>query len=272
MNSQKENIDEELDIVEKVWTNIQQEAQHMSEKEPMLKTFFWQSILSKNSFGEALSFQIASRLSSEVLNATLIEQFIKNAYENDPNIIISGAVDLSAVVKRDPAVVYYSTPLLYLKGYHALQSYRISHWLWQNDRKETAYFFQNLISTTFGVDVHPAAQIGKGIMFDHATGIVIGETAIVGDNVSFLHNVTLGGTGHEQGDRHPKVHSGVLLGAGASVLGNIEIGEGAKIGAGSVVLKNVRPHTTVAGVPAKEIGLCKSAMPAMEMDQNIGND
>lgn len=256
-------------IVNEVWYKIRWEAQEKMAQEPMLGSFFLQSILNQKGFAEALSFQLSNRLSSAVMPAVVLRELINEVYNSDPLIIVAAALDLSAVVDRDPAVVYYSTPLLYLKGYWSIQSYRVAHKLWQEGRKELAYFMQNLISITFGVDIHPAAQIGHGIMFDHATGIVIGETAVVGDNVSFLHNVTLGGTGHEQGDRHPKVRSGVLIGAGASVLGNIEIGEGAKIGAGSVVLHPVKPHTSVAGVPAKEIGICSSAMPSLEMDQNL---
>lgn len=164
---------------------------------------------------------------------------------------------------------YYSTPLLYLKGFHALQGYRVAHWLWQQGRHSLAVFLQNQISVVFSVDVHPAAQIGRGIMFDHATGIIIGETAVVEDDVSILQNVTLGGTGKEHGDRHPKIREGVMIGAGAKVLGNIEVGRGAKIGAGSVVLQPVPPHTTVAGVPAHEVGHPDCDKPSLDMNQGL---
>lgn len=181
-------------------------------------------------------------------------------------------MDLSAVRLRDPAVDKYSTPLLYLKGFHALQAYRIGHWLWGEGRKALAVYLQNQISVSFGVDIHPAAQIGCGIMLDHATGIVIGETAIVENDVSILQSVTLGGTGKTCGDRHPKVREGVMIGAGAKILGNIEIGRGAKIGAGSVVLHPVPPHTTVAGVPARIVGKPTSDKPSLEMDQNFNGN
>mgnify|MGYP000039623523 CR=1 FL=1 len=262
-------IQAQEEIVQTVWNNIRAEAREMMTQEPMLGSFFLQSILNQQTFAAALGFQLANRLASAVMPAVVLRELINEVYNKDPNVITAAALDLRAVVDRDPAVVYYSSPLLYLKGFLAIQSYRVAHYLWIEGRHEIAYFMQNLISITFGVDIHPAAKIGHGVMFDHATGIVIGETAVVGDNVSFLHNVTLGGTGHEQGDRHPKVRSGVMIGAGASVLGNIEIGEGAKIGAGSVVLHPVKPHTSVAGVPAKEIGICRSAMPSLEMDQDL---
>lgn len=256
-------------IVGDIWKKISAEAAVMKEREPMLGSFFLQAILNQKNFMCALSFQLANRLSSPIMPAVVLREIFTEAYNSDLSIIEDAAIDLQAVKDRDPAVIYYVTPLLYLKGYQALQAYRIAHWLWINNRFEIAYFLQNLISITFGVDIHPAAKIGHGIMFDHATGVVIGETAVVGNDVSFLHNVTLGGTGHQQGDRHPKIKSGVMIGAGASILGNITIGEGAKIGAGSVVLHDVEPHTTVVGVPAKIIGTCKSAMPSIDMDQNI---
>jgi len=179
------------------------------------------------------------------------------------------AADLCAVQERDPAVEFFSTPLLYLKGFLALQSYRIAHWLWNQKREALAIYLQNQISVVFAVDIHPAARIGKGIMLDHATGIVIGETAIVEDDVSILQSVTLGGTGKESGDRHPKIRAGVMIGAGAKVLGNIEVGRGAKVGAGSVVLDHVPEHTTVAGVPAKVVGRPDSEMPSLAMNQTI---
>ena len=256
-------------IIDEIWQIIREEARSMMAKEPMLGSYFLQAILNQKRFQDALGFQIANRLDSPVMPAVVIREICDEAYAGDPAIVESGAIDLKAVRERDPAVVYYSTPLLYLKGYHAIQGYRVAHWLWENGRSEMACFLQNLISLKFAVDIHPAARIGRGIMFDHATGIVIGETAVVGDNVSFLHNVTLGGTGHDLGDRHPKVGSGVLLGAGSSILGNITIGDCSKIGAGSVVVKPVPPHSTVVGVPAREAGRCADRIPAMEMDQRI---
>ena len=170
---------------------------------------------------------------------------------------------------RDSACTELSVPFLYFKGFHALQTHRVTHWLWEQGRESLALFFQNRMSAEFGVDIHPAAQLGYGIMLDHATGLVIGETAVVGNNVSILQSVTLGGTGKDEGDRHPKICDGVLISAGATILGNICVGEGAKVGAGSVVLEAVPPHTTVAGVPAKIVGRPSTEQPAMEMDHDF---
>jgi len=186
-----------------------------------------------------------------------------------PEIMTAVLADICAVRDRDPAVQYCAIPLLYLKGFHAIQGYRVAHWLWGRGRFALARYLQNQISVVFGVDVHPGAKIGKGILFDHATSIVIGETAVVGDDVSILQSVTLGGTGNETGDRHPKIGEGVLIGAGAKVLGNIEVGVGAKIGAGSVVLQPVPPHTTVVGVPAKIVGRPECEKPSLNMKQGI---
>jgi serine O-acetyltransferase len=180
--------------------------------------------------------------------------------------------DLTAVVERDPAARGTAQPFLYYKGFHALEAYRVAHWLWSNGRNALALHLQNRISEVFAVDIHPAARIGKGILIDHATSVIIGETAVVGDDVSMLHEVTLGGTGKESGDRHPKVGNGVLIGAGAKILGNIIIGEGSKIAAGSVVLKEVPPHSTVAGIPARVVGKLMSVIPSHVMDQNVDFD
>ncbi len=257
-------------ITEQIWEIIHTEAALMMEKEPLLGSFFLQAILNQKSFAGALSYQLANRLCSKVMPAIVLREIFDRVLAGDGGIVKAATADLEAVKARDPAVLYYTTPILYLKGYQALQAYRIAHRMWLDQRHEFAYFLQNLISEKFGVDIHPAAKIGSGVMFDHATGIVIGETAVVGNNVSFLHNVTLGGTGHEHGDRHPKICDGVLIGAGASVLGNIIVGEGAKIGAGSVVLHDVEAHASVAGVPAKEVGRCRCDMPSVEMDQRFG--
>lgn len=201
--------------------------------------------------------------------AILVREVIEDAFSNDPEILNAAMADIIAVQERDPAVGDFSTPLLYLKGFHALQVHRIANWLWKQNRRPLALYLQNRSSELFAVDVHPAATIGKGIMFDHATGVVIGETAVIEDNVSLLQGVTLGGTGKNCGDRHPKIRQGVMIGAGAKVLGNIEVGVGAKIGAGSVVLEAVPEHTTVAGVPAKIVGHPSCAMPSLSMDQDI---
>jgi serine O-acetyltransferase len=218
---------------------------------------------------DALSFHLASKLKTPSLSAMLVRELIYEAFYQEPANIAGICADLEAVHLRDPASHGYTFPFLYFKGFHALESYRVAHWLGENDRCALAGHFQNRISEVFGVDCHPAAKIGVGILIDHATSVVIGETAVVEDNVSMLHEVTLGGTGKQLGNRHPKVRQGVLIGAGANVLGNIEVGAGSKIGAGSVVLDDVPPHTTVAGVPARIVGRTDVDSPALEMDQQF---
>ena len=245
-----------------LWLRIRKEANELIKDEPMLASFFHATILNHDSLGAALSFILATKLDSLTVPAMSVREIIEQAFRADKTI-------LCAVYERDPAVRNFSVPLLYLKGFHALQAYRVSHWLWQQQRYSLASYLQNQISVAFGVDVHPAATIGKGIMFDHATGIVIGETAVVEDDVSILQSVTLGGTGKEVGDRHPKIREGVMIGAGAKVLGNIEVGKGAKVGAGSVVLHPVAAHTTVAGVPAKVMGSTNCEKPSLDMNQEI---
>ncbi len=254
---------------QQTWDKIRAEALSLVNEEPMLASFFHSTILNHDSLRSALSFQLANKLASAVMPAIVLREVIETALAAQPEILDAAAADICAVKERDPAVRYYSTPLLYLKGFHALQGYRVAHWLWQQGRHSLAVFLQNQISVVFSVDVHPAAQIGRGIMFDHATGIIIGETAVVEDDVSILQNVTLGGTGKEHGDRHPKIREGVMIGAGAKVLGNIEVGRGAKIGAGSVVLQPVPPHTTVAGVPAHEVGHPDCDKPSLDMNQGL---
>ena len=199
----------------------------------------------------------------------LIRELIDEAFAADAGIAQAIRADLEAVRTRDPASRGYSEPFLHFKGFHALQSYRVAHWLWQQKRYALAKHLQSRISEVFGVDIHPAARVGRGIFIDHATGVVIGETATVADDVVLLHDVTLGGTGKERGDRHPKVRHGVMIGAGSKILGNIEIGEGSKVGAGSVVLEDVPAHHTVAGVPAQIVGRTTVDEPALEMDQSL---
>jgi serine O-acetyltransferase len=201
----------------------------------------------------------------------LREVFI-GAMQADVSIEQAMRADIRAHRERDPACNKFCMPFLFFKGYHALQSWRIAHWLWSQKRNALALYFQNQISQAFDVDIHPGARIGSGIMIDHATGVVIGETTVIDDDVSMLHGVTLGGSGCMKTDRHPKIRRGVLIGVGAKILGNIEIGEGAKIGAGSVVLDAVAPHTTVAGVPAKPIGRPKGESPALDMDHHLNGD
>ncbi|ABF14197.1 serine O-acetyltransferase [Candidatus Palibaumannia cicadellinicola] len=250
-----------------VWNSIKAEARLLADCEPMLASFFHATLLKHENLGSALSYMLANKLSNPIMPAIAIREVVEEAYRADPDMILAAARDIHAVLLRDPAVEKYSTPLLYLKGVHALQAYRIGHWLWYQNRQALAVYFQNQISVSFGVDIHPAAHIGCGIMLDHATSIVIGETAVVENDVSILQSVTLGGTGKTSGDRHPKIREGVMIGAGATILGNIEVGKGAKIGAGSVVLRSVPPHTTAAGVPARIVGKPDSDRPSEEMDQ-----
>ncbi|MGB6187553.1 MAG: serine O-acetyltransferase [Aeromonas molluscorum] len=255
------------DLVVHTWQKIQLEAGRMAAEEPMLASFFHSTILNHETLRSALSFQLANKLDSATMPAIVLREVIEQALRSDPGLLAVVAADICAVQERDPAVEFFSTPLLYLKGFHALQGYRVANWLWKQGRRPLALYLQNQISVVFGVDVHPAARIGKGIMFDHATGIVVGETAVIEDDVSILQSVTLGGTGKAGGDRHPKIREGVMIGAGAKVLGNIEVGMGAKIGAGSVVINPVPPHTTVAGVPAKIVGHPDCEKPSLDMDQ-----
>ncbi|KAA1194784.1 serine O-acetyltransferase [Photorhabdus heterorhabditis] len=258
-----------LEELDEVWKNIKTEARALAECEPMLASFFHATLLKHENLGSALSYMLANKLATPIMPAIAVREIVEEAYGSDQNMIVSAARDIIAVRLRDPAVDKYSTPLLYLKGFHALQAYRIAHWIWGEGRKALAIYLQNQISMSFSVDIHPAAKIGCGIMLDHATGIVIGETAVVENDVSILQSVTLGGTGKSGGDRHPKVREGVMIGAGSKILGNIEIGRGAKIGAGSVVLRSVPPHTTAAGVPARIVGKPESEKPSLDMNQHF---
>lgn len=252
---------------QKVWNTIVDEARRQAEQEPMLASFYHSTIINHDSLDASLSYILANKLRTATMPPMTVREVVEEAFKDDPSITDSAACDICAIVNRDPAVSMYSTPLLYLKGYHALQGYRVAHWLWKQGRFALATYLQNQISVSCQVDIHPAARIGQGIMLDHATGIVIGETAVVENDVSILQDVTLGGTGKECGDRHPKIREGVMIGAGAKILGNIEVGEGAKIGSCSVVLQAVPPHTTVAGVPAKIVGRPQSDKPSEDMDQ-----
>lgn len=253
--------------MQQIWQEIRQETQGLAENEPMLASFFHSTILKHPNLGSALSYLLANKLANPIMPAIALREIIEEAYQAQPILIDYAACDIRAVRQRDPAVGLWSTPLLYLKGFHALQSYRITHFLWQQHRQALALYLQNQISVAFDVDIHPAAKIGHGIMFDHAAGIVVGETSVIENDVSILQGVTLGGTGKESGDRHPKIREGVMIGAGAKILGNIEVGKYAKIGANSVVLQPVPDYATAAGVPARIIGQNTTAKPAFEMDQ-----
>lgn len=254
-------------VSDRVWQNIREETAREVQNEPVLASFLHATILNHDSLETALSFHLAHALASPAASALLVREVLEEAFA-DPEIGQAMRADICAVFERDSACEQLSVPFLYFKGYHALQSYRVAHWLWQRGRISLALFLQNRISCEFGVDIHPAAKLGRGILMDHATGIVIGETAVVGNNVSIMQSVTLGGTGKEHGDRHPKVGDGVLISAGAKILGNIRVGEGAQVGAGSVVLKEVPPHTVVAGVPAKVVGTPDCEAPALSMNHS----
>ncbi|UAA37865.1 serine O-acetyltransferase [Paraneptunicella aestuarii] len=253
-------------VKESFWQRLQKEAMEVVTSEPLLASYVHACILNHRNFDSALSFILSNKMADDVMPALSIREFFDDAFKEDPSIVEAALADLKAVYDRDPAVETYLTILANFKGYLALQVHRLAHHLWRKNRKHLALFLQSRNSEVFAVDIHPAAKIGKGVMFDHATGIVVGETAVIEDNVSILQSVTLGGTGNESGDRHPKVREGVLIGAGAKILGNIEIGRGSKVGAGSVVLNNVPEHVTVVGVPAKVRSTCVGN-PGETMDQ-----
>jgi serine O-acetyltransferase len=254
---------------DQIWERIRSEAAADAAEEPALAGFLNTVILTHNTLEDALSYLLAAKLESPVLNAMTLRDLIEPVFCHEGPVRDAIRADLQAVIHRDPACRGYSTPLLHFKGFHALQAYRVAHHYWVVGRQPLALFLQSRISEVFAVDIHPGARLGKGMLFDHATSVVIGETAVVEDDFSMLHEVTLGGTGKAGGDRHPKIGRGVMIGAGAKVLGNIRVGEGAKIGAGSVVLRDVPPHTTVAGVPAKPVSLPSVVFPALEMDQTF---
>jgi serine O-acetyltransferase len=265
----QENNIQQIAAAGSLWQAMRLEVQARAQFEPIMATFFQATVLNHDTLQGALSFLLASKLDSSVVSSMAIREIIQEAFSAEPTIIHAAEIDIKATRERDPACNSYSTPFLFYKGFQALQVYRIANWLWSQQRHSLAFFLQNQMTNIFGVDIHPAATIGCGVMFDHATGLVIGETAVVEDDVSILHGVTLGGTGKDSGDRHPKVRRGVLIGANASIIGNIEIGEGAKVGAGSVVMKNVPPHVTVAGVPAVIVGKPQCDCPAYDMGQCI---
>lgn len=269
MTSQPSNRTARTLPVDPLWQSIREETAAEASHEPILASFLHATILNHDTLEAALSFHLANKLDSPTASALLLREVIEEALESDPEIGKAIRCDIRAVRERDSACKGCSVPFLYFKGFHALQAYRVAHWLWSQGRRSLALFFQNRISGEFGVDIHPAARIGHGVMLDHATGVVIGETATVGNNVSIMQSVTLGGTGKESGDRHPKVADGVLISAGAKILGNITIGEGALVGAGSVVLKDVPPHTVVAGVPAKIICRASCDQPALTMNHKV---
>jgi serine O-acetyltransferase len=255
--------------VDPVWTQIRHEAEQAVRDEPLLGGVIHGSILHHASLERALAYRFSLKLASAELSEQILREIADEAYESDETLGIAARADLMAILERDPACHRLIQPILFFKGFQAVQAQRVAHWLWHRGRRDLAYLVQMRMSEVLGVDIHPAARIGRGIMIDHAHSIVIGETAVVGDNVSMLHSVTLGGTGKEDGDRHPKIGDGVLIGAGAKVLGNITIGHCSRIAAGSVVLADVPPCKTVAGVPARIVGEVGCAQPSVTMDHRF---
>jgi serine O-acetyltransferase len=261
-----------IQSIDPVWEQIQDEARQAVLDEPLVGGFVHACILHHKSLEKALSYRVAAKLASNEMSMVVVREIVEEAYAAEPALIAASRADLVAIFERDPACHRLLQPILYFKGYQAIQAYRIGHYLWTQGHKDLAYFFQMRVSEIFGVDIHPAATIGRGIMIDHAHSIVIGETAVVGDNVSMLHSVTLGGTGKEEEDRHPKIGDGVLIGAGAKVLGNIKVGHCSRIAAGSVVLQDVPDCKTVAGIPAKIVGEAGCDQPAVSMNHMLGPD
>ncbi|MFY9780807.1 MAG: serine O-acetyltransferase [Candidatus Baltobacteraceae bacterium] len=258
-----------------LWDVVRRSAAHEAAGEPLLRKFLGEAILQYACLDEALAALLGSKLADANLSSATLEALAREATVADPAIVEAASRDLVAICERDPACSSELTAFLYFKGFVSLEAYRVNHWLWQTGRHALAEYLQNRLAESLAVDIHPAAQLGSGIFIDHATGVVIGETSVVSDNVSMLQNVTLGGTGKEHGDRHPKIGPGVLIGAGASILGNIRVGEDARIGANSVVLRDVPAFTTVAGVPARVVSRRIDAStetfvaPAMSMDQHF---
>jgi len=258
-----------LDKLDPVWTRLREEAEDVARREPELATFIYENILHHDTLEAAVIHRVSERMGSTDVSADLIRQAFANALDDQPAIGEAFRADIVAIVDRDPATTRFLEPVLYFKGFHAIQTHRLAHWLLSKSRKDFALYLQSRSSSVFQCDINPAAKIGRGIFLDHATGLVVGETAVIEDDVSILHDVTLGGTGKEHEDRHPKIRRGVMIGAGAKILGNIEVGHCARIAAGSVVIKPVPHNTTVAGVPAKVVGEAGCPEPSRAMDQML---
>jgi len=259
------------DTVDPVWTTIRAEAEALADAEPLMASMVHAVVLNHRSLEDALSYRIAGKLASPEMPSLLVRELCEMAHADRPEIGVAARADLIAVRERDPFCDRMVQPLMYFKGYLGLQAYRVAHWLWKSGRHDLAMFVQMRVSELFSIDINPAARVGQGIMIDHAHAIVIGETAVVGNDVSMLHSVTLGGTGKEGGDRHPKIGDGVLIGAGAKVLGNISVGNCSRIAAGSVVLRDVPPCKTVAGIPAKIVGEAGCDRPSYSMNQILAD-
>jgi serine O-acetyltransferase len=258
-----------LDKVDPGWARIRDEAEAVTRREPELATFMFENILNHDTLEAAVIHRVSERLGNSDVSGDLIRQAFHEALEDQPAIGEAFRADIVATHDRDPATKRFLEPVLYYKGFHAIQTHRLAHWLHGKGRKDFALYLQSRSSAVFQCDINPAAKIGRGIFLDHATGFVVGETAVIEDDVSILHDVTLGGTGKEHEDRHPKIRHGVMIGAGAKILGNIEVGHCARIAAGSVVIKPVPNNVTVAGVPAKVVGEAGCPEPSRNMDQML---
>jgi len=260
-----------LDKLDPVWMRVRNEAEEIARREPELANFIHSSILHHDTLDAAIIHRISRRLDHADVSGELIRQAYAKTLENAPELSAAFRADIIATFDRDPATNRFIDPVLHFKGFHAIQTHRLAHLLWVRNRKDFARYLQSRASAVFQCDIHPAARIGYGIFLDHATGLVVGETAVIENDVSMLHGVTLGGTGKVDGDRHPKIRRGVLIGAGAKILGNIEVGECSRVAAGSVVLHPVPRNVTVAGVPAKVIGQAGCAEPSRTMDQMLSD-
>src|SRR6187397_1228089 len=269
MAQQQSRSQAALQKVDPVWAKIRAEAEDIVRHEPEIGTFIYSSILHHDTLEAAVVHRVSERLDHADVSAELIRQAYADALEDQPQIGEVFRADIVATVDRDPATHRFLEPVLYYKGFHAIQTHRLAHWLSKKGRRDFAYYLQSRSSAVFQCDINPNARIGRGIFLDHATGFVVGETAVIEDDCSILHDVTLGGTGKEHEDRHPKIRRGVLIGAGAKILGNIEVGHCARIAAGSVVIKPVPNNVTVAGVPAKIVGEAGCAEPSRTMNQML---
>jgi serine O-acetyltransferase len=262
---------DQVKVVDPIWDTMLHEARAAAERDPILAAFLYSTILNHRSLEDCVIYRICERLDHPDMQAVLLRQTFEEMLEDWPEWGTVLRVDMQAVYDRDPACTRFIEPVLYFKGFHAIQTHRLAHWLWKKGRHDFALYLQSRSSSVFQTDINPGARIGRGLFLDHATGLVVGSTAVIGDNVSILQGVTLGGTGKESGDRHPKIGDCVLIGAGAKILGNIEIGHCSRIAAGSVVLKAVPPNSTMAGVPAKVVGTAGCSEPSRSMDQLIAS-
>jgi serine O-acetyltransferase len=269
MGNAQADVQTSVRKLDPVWNRVREEAEEIVRREPELATFLYAAVLHHHSLEAAVAQRIADRLDHAALAGDLIRQAYQDALHDQPDIGNAFRADIVAVFDRDPATTRFIDPLLYFKGFHAIQAHRLAHWLWHKGRRDFSYYLQSRASSVFQTDIHPAARIGRGIFLDHATGLVVGETAVIDDDVSILHSVTLGGTGKQHEDRHPKIRRGVMIGAGAKILGNIEVGHCARIAAGSVVVRPVPNNVTVAGVPAQVIGEAGCSEPSRTMDQML---